>query len=95
MERVLRGLGSIEGRGVERGAAAANGVTAAEISDGWVGSAGGAGVAAGAWGVSMGAAAGSIKSKPAGYLRAICGGGARRPRTLVVPSDAAGRRSKA
>ena len=42
--------------GVERGgaaAAAANGVTAAEISDGWVGGAGGAGVAAAAWGVSM------------------------------------------
>ena len=45
--------------GVERGAAAANGVAAAEISDGWVGGAGAAAVAAGAWGVSMGAAAGS------------------------------------
>ena len=46
--------------GVERGAAAANGVTEARCADGWVGGAGGAGVAAGALlGVSMGAAAGS------------------------------------
>ena len=34
---------------------------AAEISDGWVGAAGGAGVATAAWGVSMDAAAGSYK----------------------------------
>ena len=41
--------------GVERGAAAANGVTEARCADGWVGGAGGPA----AWGVSMGAAAGS------------------------------------
>ena len=71
---VSSAAGGVERAGAAAAGAAANGVTAAgDCADGCFGGAGCVAVAAGAWGVSMGAAAGSYKKQASwlleGYLR--------------------------